>query len=144
MSESAYPLRGPTCHIKSREFFVEPDSTVDLKRWPTKVQPAYKSEAQYKEILAAHIKDLSEQQELLYASNSYALLLIFQAMDAAGKDSVINHVMSGVNPQGCRVTSFKHPSAQELQHDFLWRSELNLCPSAAKLAYLIDPIMKRF
>jgi PPK2 family polyphosphate:nucleotide phosphotransferase len=113
-------------HIKSREFFVEPDSTVDLKRWPTKVQPAYKSEAQYKEILAAHIKDLSEQQELLYASNSYALLLIFQAMDAAGKDGVINHVMSGVNPQGCRVTSFKHPSAQELQHDFLWRSELNL------------------
>jgi PPK2 family polyphosphate:nucleotide phosphotransferase len=113
-------------HIKSREFFVEPHSTVDLKRWPTKVQPAYKSEAQYKDILAAHIKDLSEQQALLYASNSYALLLIFQAMDAAGKDGVINHVMSGVNPQGCRVTSFKHPSAQELQHDFLWRSELNL------------------
>ncbi|HEY0747546.1 MAG TPA: ADP-polyphosphate phosphotransferase [Steroidobacteraceae bacterium] len=112
--------------IKSREFFVEPDSTVDLKRWPTNIQPAYKSAAHYKDILAAHISELSEQQRLLYASDSYALLLIFQAMDAAGKDGVIGHVMSGVNPQGCRVTSFKHPSVQELQHDFLWRCELNL------------------
>ena len=113
-------------HIKSRDFLVKPNTKVDLQKWPTRVQPAYKSEEQYKDILTAHVKGLAAQQELLYASNSYALLLIFQAMDAAGKDGVIKHVMSGVNPQGCRVTSFKHPSAQELKHDFLWRSELNL------------------
>jgi PPK2 family polyphosphate:nucleotide phosphotransferase len=77
-------------------------------------------------LLAAHVKDLSAQQELLYASDSYALLLIFQAMDAAGKDSAIEHVMSGVNPQGCQVFSFKHPSAEELQHDFLWRTTRSL------------------
>jgi PPK2 family polyphosphate:nucleotide phosphotransferase len=112
--------------IKSRDFLVKPNTKVDLQKWPTRVQPAYKSEEQYKDILTAHVKGLAAQQELLYASNSYALLLIFQAMDAAGKDGVIKHVMSGVNPQGCRVTSFKHPSAQELKHDFLWRSELNL------------------
>jgi PPK2 family polyphosphate:nucleotide phosphotransferase len=113
-------------HIKSRDFLVKPNTKVDLQKWPTRVQPAYKSEEQYKDILTAHVKGLAARQELLYASNSYALLLIFQAMDAAGKDGVIEHVMSGVNPQGCRVTSFKHPSAQELKHDFLWRSELNL------------------
>jgi PPK2 family polyphosphate:nucleotide phosphotransferase len=113
-------------HIKSRDFLVKPNTKVDLQKWPTRVQPAYKSEEQYKDILTAHVKGLAAQQELLYASNSYALLLVFQAMDAAGKDGVIAHVMSGVNPQGCRVTSFKHPSAQELKHDFLWRSELNL------------------
>jgi PPK2 family polyphosphate:nucleotide phosphotransferase len=113
-------------HIKSRDFLVKPNTKVDLQKWPTRVQPAYKSEEQYKDILTAHVKGLAARQGLLYASNSYALLLIFQAMDAAGKDGVIKHVMSGVNPQGCRVTSFKHPSAQELKHDFLWRSELNL------------------
>ncbi len=69
---------------------------------------------------------MSEQQQLLYASNRYALLLIFQAMDAAGKDGAIKHVMSGVNPQGCQVFSFKHPSATELQHDFLWRTTRDL------------------
>jgi PPK2 family polyphosphate:nucleotide phosphotransferase len=99
---------------------------VDLKKWPTRVRPSYKTSRQYKDLLAAHVKDLSAQQELLYASNSYALLLIFQAMDAAGKDSAIEHVMSGVNPQGCQVFSFKHPSAEELQHDFLWRTTRNL------------------
>ena len=113
-------------YIKARDFLVKPGTKVSLRDWPTRIQPAYKSEEQYKDILTAHVKNLAERQELLYASNSYALLLIFQAMDAAGKDGVIKHVMSGVNPQGCRVTSFKHPSAQELQHDSLWRSELNL------------------
>jgi PPK2 family polyphosphate:nucleotide phosphotransferase len=113
-------------HIKSRDFLVKPGAKVDLKEWPTRVQPAYKSEAQYKEKLTAHVEGLAARQELLYASNSYALLLIFQAMDAAGKDGVIKHVMSGINPQGCHVISFKHPSAQELQHDFLWRSEREL------------------
>ena len=73
-------------------------------------------------MLQDHVKKLSSQQELLYASSSYAVLLIFQALDAAGKDGVISHVMSGVNPQGCDVHSFKHPSATEIKHDFLWRT----------------------
>jgi PPK2 family polyphosphate:nucleotide phosphotransferase len=77
-------------------------------------------------LLTAHVKALGAQQELLYASNRYALLMIFQAVDAAGKDGAIAHVMSGINPQGCRVSSFKHPSAQELQHDFLWRTTREL------------------
>lgn len=112
--------------IKSADFRVGAKTAVDLKKWPTRVRPSYKTSRQYKDLLAAHVKDLSAQQELLYASDSYALLLIFQAMDAAGKDSAIEHVMSGVNPQGCQVFSFKHPSAEELQHDFLWRTTRNL------------------
>jgi PPK2 family polyphosphate:nucleotide phosphotransferase len=72
------------------------------------------------------VKELTELQRLHYASNRYAMLLIFQAMDAAGKDGAIRHVMSGVNPQGCQVFSFKHPSATELEHDFLWRSTRDL------------------
>ena len=86
----------------------------------------YKSKEQYKKILEEHVAQLSSQQELLYASNRYAVLLIFQAMDAAGKDGAIKHVMSGVNPQGCQVFSFKHPSAAELEHDFLWRTTRDL------------------
>src|SRR6185369_11735102 len=100
----------------------EPDKKVRLRDWPTRVKPYYGDKAEYKEFLAKHIEELSELQSRLYADNRYALLLIFQAMDAAGKDGVISHVMSGVNPQGCQVYSFKHPSAEELDHDFLWRS----------------------
>ena len=84
------------------------------------------SKQQYRKLLRAHVAQLSAQQQLLYASNRYAILLIFQAMDAAGKDGAIKHVMSGVNPQGCQVLSFKHPSAAELEHDFLWRTTRNL------------------
>src|SRR5450830_1585419 len=91
-----------------------------------KVKPIYKSKQQYRKLLRAHVAQLSAQQQLLYASNRYAILLIFQAMDAAGKDGAIKHVMSGVNPQGCQVFSFKHPSAAELEHDFLWRTTRNL------------------
>ena len=112
--------------IKSTDFRVNEGAKVDLKKWPTRVRPSYKTGRQYKDMLAAHVKELSAQQELLYASNSYALLLIFQAMDAAGKDGAIEHVMSGVNPQGCQVFSFKQPSAAELQHDFLWRTTRDL------------------
>lgn len=108
--------------IKSADFRVREGNKVDLRKWPTRVRPSYKTNRQYKDLLAAHVRELSAQQELLYASNSYALLLIFQAMDAAGKDGAIEHVMSGVNPQGCQVFSFKHPSAEELKHDFLWRT----------------------
>jgi PPK2 family polyphosphate:nucleotide phosphotransferase len=112
--------------IKSSDFQVKEGAKVDLKEWPTRVHPSYKTSRQYKDMLAAHVKELSAQQELLYASDSYALLLIFQAMDAAGKDGCIEHVMSGVNPQGCQVFSFKHPSAEELRHDFLWRTTREL------------------
>jgi PPK2 family polyphosphate:nucleotide phosphotransferase len=112
--------------IHPRDFRVREDDEVDLKKWPTKVKPVYGSDKDYEKLLEEHIEQLSAQQELLYASNSYAVLLIFQAMDAAGKDGVIKHVMSGVNPQGCQVYSFKHPSATELQHDFLWRTTRDL------------------
>src|SRR5450432_3417089 len=112
--------------IDSNDFRARPDKNVRLKDWPTGVKPFYKSKAHYEEILAEHKQKLSERQDLLYASNRYALLLIFQAMDAAGKDGAIKHVMSGVNPQGCQVFSFKHPSATELQHDFLWRTTRDL------------------
>ena len=81
---------------------------------------------QYEELLNEHVAQLSLQQQLLYASNHHAFRLIFQAMDAAGNDGAIRHVMSGVNPQGCQVFSFKHPSAAELQHDFLWRTTRDL------------------
>jgi PPK2 family polyphosphate:nucleotide phosphotransferase len=112
--------------IHARDFRVSEGDGVDLKKWPTKVKPVYESDKDYERRLVEHTEQLSAQQELLYASNSYAVLLIFQAMDAAGKDGVIKHVMSGVNPQGCQVFSFKHPSASELQHDFLWRTTRDL------------------
>jgi PPK2 family polyphosphate:nucleotide phosphotransferase len=112
--------------ISSKDFRVRKGHRVDLAKWPTKVDPVYKSKEQYQDLLKAHIAQLSSQQQLLYASDRYALLLIFQAMDAAGKDGAIQHVMSGVNPQGCQVFSFKHPSAAELLHDFLWRTTRDL------------------
>jgi PPK2 family polyphosphate:nucleotide phosphotransferase len=112
--------------IKSKDFCVNEGEQVDLKKWPTRVKPAQKSKKEYKKHLEEHVEELSELQRLHYASNRYALLLIFQAMDAAGKDGAIRHVMSGVNPQGCQVFSFKHPSATELEHDFLWRTTRDL------------------
>lgn len=108
--------------IQSKDFQVQEGDKVDLKKWPTRVKQAYQSKKEYKTLLEEQVEELSELQRLHYASNRYAVLLIFQAMDAAGKDSAIRHVMSGVNPQGCQVFSFKHPSAEELEHDFLWRT----------------------
>jgi polyphosphate kinase 2 (PPK2 family) len=96
--------------IDSKDFRVREGDKLNLKKWPTEVKPYYSSKKQLKKMLRAHVKEMSELQNLLYASNRYAVLLIFQAMDAAGKDSAIKHVMSGVNPQGCQVFSFKHPS----------------------------------
>lgn len=95
---------------------------VHLDECPTFVDSVYSSKQEYKEMLADYVEQLSTLQQVHYADNRYALLLIFQAMDAAGKDGIIRHVLSGVNPQGCQVFSFKHPSAEELDHDFLWRS----------------------
>ena len=112
--------------INSKDFRVREGDEVNLKKWPTLVDPVYKSKEQYQKLLGEHVAELSSQQQLLYASNRHAVLLIFQAMDAAGKDGAIRHVMSGVNPQGCQVFSFKHPSAGELQHDFLWRTTRDL------------------
>jgi PPK2 family polyphosphate:nucleotide phosphotransferase len=112
--------------INSSDYRVQEGETINLAKMPTTVQPAYASKSSYHELLDKHVEQLSELQQLLYASNSHAVLLIFQAMDAAGKDGVIKHVMSGVNPQGCQVFSFKHPSAAELQHDFLWRTTRDL------------------
>jgi PPK2 family polyphosphate:nucleotide phosphotransferase len=108
--------------IDVEQFLVKAKEKVSLKKHPTDVPPFYQSKEQYQECLTEQIERLSALQGLLYANNSYALLLIFQAMDAAGKDGVIKHVLSGINPQGCEVYSFKHPSAEELDHDFLWRS----------------------
>lgn len=112
--------------IDSNEFRVREGDGVDLDKWPTHGKPVYKSKDDYKAILEDHVAQLSDLQRLLYASDRYAVLLIFQAMDAAGKDGAIRHVMSGVNPQGCQVFSYKHPSATELQHDFLWRTTRDL------------------
>ncbi|MDR3414493.1 MAG: polyphosphate kinase 2 family protein [Formivibrio sp.] len=112
--------------INSKDFLVQEGEKVDLKKWPTLVKPAYKSKKTYSKYLQEHVEALSELQRLHYASNHYSVLLIFQAMDAAGKDGAIRHVMSGVNPQGCQVFSFKHPSATELEHDFLWRTTRDL------------------
>lgn len=109
-----------------KHFRVGPDEKVRLADWPTRVKPIYHSKKEYKHRLKERIQELSSLQTMFYASHQYSLLLIFQAMDAAGKDGAIKHVMSGVNPQGCRVTSFKHPSAQELAHDFLWRTTREL------------------
>ena len=112
--------------ISSKDFRVREEHEVSLRKWPTNVKPVYKSKEHYQKLLGEHVAQLSSQQELLYASNRYAVLLIFQAMDAAGKDGAIKHVMSGVNPQGCQVFSFRHPSAEELEHDFLWRTTRDL------------------
>ena len=108
--------------INSKDFRVAHGKKVNLDDWPTIVKPFCKSKEEYKELLQKHVEKLSSLQQLHYASNRYALLLIFQGMDAGGKDGAIRHVMSGVNPEGCQVFSFKQPSAEELEHDFLWRT----------------------
>jgi PPK2 family polyphosphate:nucleotide phosphotransferase len=112
--------------LSSADFRVTPGTEVDLQTWATEAEPLYSSKKEYRKLLRRHVEKLSSLQQLLYASNRYAILIIFQAMDAAGKDGAIKHVMSGVNPQGCQVFSFKHPSAVELQHDFLWRTTRDL------------------
>ena len=108
--------------MKIKDFRVAEKSKVKLDEWPTLIAPYYESKHEYKKLRKTQIKDLIKQQKLHYAYDRYSLLLIFQAMDAAGKDGAIKHVMSGVNPQGCQVFSFKHPSAMEQDHDFLWRT----------------------
>jgi PPK2 family polyphosphate:nucleotide phosphotransferase len=115
-------VTGELMKIDPKEYRVRAGSNVDLGRWPTSTDPLYADQQHYKETLERQVRELSRQQQLLCASESHAVLLLIQAMDAGGKDSLIEHVMSGVNPQGCQVTSFKPPCEQELKHDFLWRS----------------------
>ena len=105
---------------------MRPGAKVKLNQWPTTVKPFCKSKKRYEKLLEEHVEQLSALQQLHYASHRYALLLIFQGMDAGGKDGAIRHVMSGVNPQGCEVFSFKQPTADELEHDFLWRTNRHL------------------
>ena len=112
--------------IDSKDYRVPPDKKVNLSKWATAVDLYYRSKSEYKELLQQHMEKLSSLQELHYASHRHALLLIFQGMDGAGKDGAIRHVMSGVNPEGCEAYSFKQPSAEELEHDFLWRTTCRL------------------
>ena len=105
---------------------MRPGEKVKLREWPTVVLPFCKSKKRYQKVLGEHVEELSSLQRLHYASNRYALLLIFQGMDGAGKDGAIRYVMSGVDPQGCEVSSFKQPSAEELEHDFLWPTTCRL------------------
>jgi PPK2 family polyphosphate:nucleotide phosphotransferase len=112
--------------ITSQDFRVRPGKKVTLREWPTIVKAFCKSKKRYRKLLEQHVAELSSLQCLHYASSRYALLLIFQGLDAAGKDGAIRHVMSGVNPEGCEVFSFKEPSAEELKHDFLWRTTRHL------------------
>jgi len=112
--------------INSKDFRVRPGEKVKLREWPTRVKPICRTKKRYQKLLRDHVAQLTVLQRLHYASDRYALLLIFQGMDAGGKDGAIRHVMSGVNPQGCEVFSFKQPSAEELKHDFLWRTTCRL------------------
>jgi PPK2 family polyphosphate:nucleotide phosphotransferase len=108
--------------IDCQDFRVRSGQKIHLNDWPTRLKPICASKNDYQQILQEHVQKLSALQQLLYASNRYAFLATFQGMDAAGKDSAISHVMSGINPQGCQVFSFKQPSHEELEHDFLWRT----------------------
>jgi PPK2 family polyphosphate:nucleotide phosphotransferase len=117
---------GQKMKINSKKFRVRPGEKVKLNEWPTMVKPFFKSKKQYQKLLAEHVEEMSALQQLHFASNRYALLMIFQGMDAAGKDGAVRHVLSGINPAGCQVWSFKQPSAEELEHDFLWRTTCQL------------------
>lgn len=104
------------------QFIVPPNKKIKLKDYNASSTGNYKNKENAQKDLQEDIERLAKYQDILYAQNTHALLVIFQAMDAAGKDGAIKHVMSGVNPQGCQVFSFKSPSAEELDHDYLWRS----------------------
>jgi PPK2 family polyphosphate:nucleotide phosphotransferase len=114
--------------LKTEYFRAAPGKKVKLRHWETKVEPLYDSERDYRKRLLSDLGEVESLQRVLYASGTHALLLIFQALDAAGKDGAISHVMSGVNPEGCDVHSFKTPSSDELAHDFLWRTTCKLPP----------------
>ncbi len=125
--------RAPSRRQPSIDAFRVPSGRkLNLQKCPTAVKKLYRNEADAAAKLAAQVQRTSELQDVLYASDRHSLLLIFQAMDAAGKDGAIKHVLSGVNPQGCHVSSFKQPSAEELDHDFLWRTS-RLLPERGRI-----------
>lgn len=107
-------------------FQVSAQQPVELADWPTRVTRLYDSKADYVRRLGEYRSEISQLQSVLYAHDRYAMLLIFQGMDTAGKGGAIKHVMSGINPQGCQVHCFGPPSAEELDHDFLWRTNRRL------------------
>ncbi len=118
--------------MSSNKLIVRPNTKVDLSKIPTDFTDGYKSEEEVSNNLEKNIQNMINLQDKLYAENKYSLLIIFQAMDAAGKDGTIKHVMSGLNPQGTQVNSFKQPSLEELNHDYLWR--INKClPERGKI-----------
>ena len=112
--------------MNHKDFHVAPGKKVRLKSYDTSQHGAFKDKDAARDKLEKDIAHMSELQDVFYAADSYSLLIIFQAMDAAGKDGAIKHVMSGLNPQGCQVAAFKSPSARELDHDYLWRSNIFL------------------
>jgi PPK2 family polyphosphate:nucleotide phosphotransferase len=114
--------------IKTKRYRAEPGEPVDLAKWATRDEQVRGARSELDALIATHVKGLADLQGRLWASNRFAVLVVLQGMDASGKDGVVKHVMSGMNPQGCRVTSFKQPSAEELKHDFLWRATLALPP----------------
>ncbi len=118
--------------MKIDTFIVKQGKKLDLKKHKTGFTGNYTDKKEAVEDLQANIDRMRELQDALYAENTSSLLIVFQAMDAAGKDGAIKHVMSGVNPQGCHVVSFKQPSAEELSHDYLWRCAKSL-PERGKI-----------
>lgn len=112
--------------IDPKAFLLPPGKKPNLAKHPTRIEPFYVSKDEYREMLGVNSDAVSEQQRLLYSSGNYALLIIFQGMDASGKDGAIRTVMGEVDPQGCQVYSFKQPSAEELRHDFMWRTNCKL------------------
>jgi PPK2 family polyphosphate:nucleotide phosphotransferase len=122
--------------IKIADFRIPQGKPVDLKSLPTKVKDFYESKDEYKDVLQQNVEELSSLQEALFAANQYSLLVIVQGMDTSGKDGVVSHTLSGVNPVGIQVSSFKQPSAEELDHDFLWRTTARL-PERGKIGVFI-------
>ena len=118
--------------MNTDKFLVKEGSKLDLKKHPTDFTGDYTEKDEAVKDLQENVGRLRELQDVLYAQDHYSLLIIFQAMDAAGKDGAIEHVMSGVNPQGCHVVSFKQPSAEERDHDYLWRCQKAL-PERGKI-----------
>ena len=113
-------------------FTVDGSKKIDLRKAPAKVDDIYDSADDYEKLLRSYNDKLVRLQSILYAHDRHAVLLIFQGMDTAGKDGAIRHVMSGVNPQGCQVFNHKQPSAEDLDHDFLWRSH-KVCPERGRI-----------
>lgn len=109
-------------HYKREDFLVDGTKSFSIKNTSTRIKDIYDDRDEYEEMLAESIRDLDEMQNTMYAHNRYGLLVIFQALDAAGKDGTVKHVLSGVNPAGIRVHSFKRPTSLELEHDFMWRT----------------------